>query len=75
MAKFDTVRGLFWWEDPKISHGYRLDLKNKYGRDTIPHPVADHPPISNRLVQFTTNALGSKSGERNGILHAYLPNL
>lgn len=41
MAKFGTDTGLFWWEGPEISHGYKLNIKSKYGRDTIPYTAID----------------------------------
>ncbi|KFY64057.1 hypothetical protein V496_03490 [Pseudogymnoascus sp. VKM F-4515 (FW-2607)] len=41
MAKFGTDTGLFWWEGPEISHGYKLNIKSKYGRDTIPFTAID----------------------------------
>jgi hypothetical protein len=40
---YHTVTGLFWCEGTKISHGYRLDLENKYGRHTIPYTAREFP--------------------------------
>jgi hypothetical protein len=49
MGKFGTDIGLFWWKSPKYRTEYRLDLKIKYGRDTIPHTA------STREVFITRN--------------------
>lgn len=41
-AFYSMIRQSAWGKGTQIWHGYRLDLKSNYGRNTVPYTARDN---------------------------------